>query len=452
MAHSFTSHFLFPDLRMRKTLFSLCTLGALVTAVPAQAQQAVPVRELSEVDAKSSGHFGAIFNLRQLPNGKVLINDAVRRQVVMLDDKLSNPIVVIDSVSEGSNSYGPRAAPLIPYLSDSTLFVDGTSLSLLVIDPFGKVAHVMSAPKPQDLRFLAGGASGVDGQGNLVYRGAMVVQAGRGAGPAPAGGNAAPIMAQPPDSAPILRANFDTRAVDTVGRVKIQSGTRVSVTPGADGKMQMKMTVNPLMTVDDWAVLSDGSIAFVRGHDYHIDWIRPDGSTMTSAKLPFDWKRLTDDDKQKLIDSARTDAEKRAADARANPGRGGAELVERMAATAGMGGAVAAGGGGGMQVMVRVDGAAMGGGGGTFTAAPGGPGGPGGFQMGTPVVEYVPLNEIDRDAGRPRPAHPGEFRCRALAARARRRPRALQRGVGHRRMRPARGARGGRAGGVRRAH
>lgn len=32
--------------------------------------------------------------------------------------------------------------------------------------------------------------------------------------------------------------------------------------------------------------------------------MRPDGSTKSSPKLPFDWKRLTDDDKQKLIDSA----------------------------------------------------------------------------------------------------------------------------------------------------
>jgi hypothetical protein len=52
-------------------------------------------------------------------------------------------------------------------------------------------------------------------------------------------------------------------------------------------------------------VLSDGSIALVRGQDYHIDWIRPDGTKFSTAKLPFDWRRLTDDDKQKLLDSAR---------------------------------------------------------------------------------------------------------------------------------------------------
>lgn len=380
-----------------KAVITIGTLGALLSVVrAAPAQTAVPVRELSAVEAKSSEHFGNIFGVRQLAGGKVLVNDGVRRRLVMLDDHLSNPTVVLDSSSEGGNSYGPRAAPLIPYLADSSLFVDGTSLSLLVIDPFGKVSHVMSAPKPGDLRFLAGGASGVDGQGNLVYRGAMVVQANRGPGQATAAGMP-PVAVQPPDSAPILRANFDTRSVDTVGRVKIQSGTRMNVSQGPDGKMQMKATVNPLMTVDDWAVLSDGSIAFVRGHDYHIDWIHPDGSKASTAKLPFDWKRLTDDDKQKLIDSARTATEKAQAEAKANAGKPGAagSEMERVAAAMGAAGG-GGGGGGGVQVMVRVDGAMVGGGGGRGDAAvfSAGPGGPGGFQMSAPIIEYVPLNEI----------------------------------------------------------
>ncbi len=376
--------------------FATCISGVLLAVVSSvQAQQAVPVRDLSAFDAKSSEHFGNIFNVRQLADGKVLVNDGVRRRLVMLDDKLSNPMVVIDSVSEGGNSYGPRAAPLIPYLADSTLFVDGASLSLLVIDPFGKVAHVMSAPKPGDLRFLAGGASGVDKQGNLVYRGAMMMTQNRTAG---APGQAPPVI-QPPDSAPIIRANFDTRTVDTIGRVKIQSGTRMNVTQTADGKMQMKATVNPLITVDDWAVLSDGSIAFVRGHDYHIDWIHTDGSKISTAKLPFDWKRLTDDDKQNLIDSARTAADKAAADAKANagkPGAANAEGMERMAAALGGGGGGAMGGGaggGGMTIVMRVEGSAAGGGGdGGARMLAVGPGG--GLQMGAPIIEYVPLNEI----------------------------------------------------------
>jgi hypothetical protein len=52
-------------------------------------------------------------------------------------------------------------------------------------------------------------------------------------------------------------------------------------------------------------VLSDGSLALVRGHDYHVDWVRSDGGTSSSAKMPFDWKRLADGDKERIIDSTR---------------------------------------------------------------------------------------------------------------------------------------------------
>ena len=384
---------------MRFSAVVRCTsyFALLAAPVAAQAQKAVPVRELSAVEAKSSEHFGNIFGVRQLRDGGVLINDGVRRRLVKLDDKLANSSVVVDSVSVGGNSYGPRAAPLIPYLADSTLFVDGTSLALLVLDPRGQVSHVMSAPKPQDLRFLAGGASGVDAQGNLIYRGAMVMTQNRMQGSPSASGGMAPMAVQPPDSAPILRANFDTRGVDTIGRVKIQSGTRINVSQGPDGKMALKSTINPLSTVDDWAVLSDGSIAFVRGHDYHIDWIRPDGTTASSPKLPFDWKRLTDDDKQKLVDSARAAVDKAAADAKANAAKPGASAgaadMERVAAAMGASMGGGGGGGGGMQVItMRVGGDASGGGAGggapqMFSTGPGG-------GMGPAQVEFVPLSEI----------------------------------------------------------
>jgi hypothetical protein len=56
---------------------------------------------------------------------------------------------------------------------------------------------------------------------------------------------------------------------------------------------------------DDWAVLSDGSIALVRGSDYHIDWIRPGGARTSTPKMPFDWRRVTTEDKQRLLDSTR---------------------------------------------------------------------------------------------------------------------------------------------------
>jgi hypothetical protein len=65
------------------------------------------------------------------------------------------------------------------------------------------------------------------------------------------------------------------------------------------------MEMNPLPTVDEWAVLSDGSVAFVRGRDYHVDFVSADGSKTSAPKIPFEWQRLSDEDKVAFIDSVK---------------------------------------------------------------------------------------------------------------------------------------------------
>jgi hypothetical protein len=75
---------------------------------------------------------------------------------------------------------------------------------------------------------------------------------------------------------------------------------------GKDGTPESaRQVVNPLVSVDEWAGLPDGTIGIVRGRDYHVDWIHTDGTKSSSPKLPFEWKRLTDADKQRLVDSTR---------------------------------------------------------------------------------------------------------------------------------------------------
>ena len=81
-----------------------------------------------------------------------------------------------ETTSATANAYSSRAGGLIAYKGDSTLFVDPTSLSMLVIDGKGVVARVMSVPRPNDAQSLIGGPNGTpafDGQGRLVYRGPM---------------------------------------------------------------------------------------------------------------------------------------------------------------------------------------------------------------------------------------------------------------------------------------
>jgi hypothetical protein len=162
------------------------------------------------------------------------------------------------------------------------------------------------------LRYLSASASGIDTHGNLIYRVAAF------APPKPPTKPGDPTVIQQPDSAPIVRANFSSRTVDTLARVRINNGSRTEVQRDDAGKtLSTKFVINPIVKIDEWAVLSDGSIALVRGQDYHIDWYRSNGKMESTPKLPFDWKRLTDEAKQSLIDSTRLAEEKQLADAQA---------------------------------------------------------------------------------------------------------------------------------------
>lgn len=351
-----------------------------VAASQIQAQASVPIATIPAASATSSQTFGSILGLTHLPSGEVLVNDAGRRQILKLNPSLSSSSVVIDSTAGVSNSYGPRPSPMFRYLGDSSLFVDAASSSLLVLDPTGKVVRAMSAPNARDLTFLGGSPAYIDAKGRLVYRAATVM---RMAAPA-AGRPAAPPAA--PDSMAIVRADFDARTVDTLGKVKIGSGTRASVAPGPDGKMQVKMIINPINVVDDYAVLADGSVAFIRGQDYHVDMLAPDGGMIHGDKMPYDWKRLTDEDKQRMLDSAKAEA------GRARPtgsGTGGSPISMSMGGGGGGGGASA---GGSTMTFVIAGGPVGGGGGGGAAEVMAGGGQP--MAMAAPVIETVSLKEM----------------------------------------------------------
>src|SRR6478672_1203386 len=134
------------------------SLAALVmtttaTVLGAQRPPTIPIRAIGAVTGTSAITFQQIQHLRALSDGRVLINDPGKRQVIMLDSTLANPVVVIDSAG-GANMYGQQAGALIPFAADSTLFVDRTASAFLVIDPKGMVARVMSFPSGNPATYL----------------------------------------------------------------------------------------------------------------------------------------------------------------------------------------------------------------------------------------------------------------------------------------------------------
>ena len=128
------------------TFIALTTLASSLGL----AQSLPPVRQLGPVTAVAKEPLGAVSSVRHLPDGRVLVNDIIGRRVVMFDPSLTTATVVADTTSATANAYGPRPGGLIAYAGDSTLFIDPASLSMLVIDPSGKIARVMAAPRAGD--------------------------------------------------------------------------------------------------------------------------------------------------------------------------------------------------------------------------------------------------------------------------------------------------------------
>lgn len=283
------------------------TLGTLIVCAAAGAQSdslrstklGPAIRKISTAAALSTEQLGNVAAVRALPSGRVLVNDGTRRRLLLMDSSLKTVGVVLDSLTEVSNAYGVRQGALIAYRGDSTLFLDPASFALLVLDQGGRIARVRSVPRVRDVNWITStsyGWPGIDAKGRLVFR--IPAEVGP---PLVAPPKGVPWFPQDPDSAFVVGIDFDTRKVDTLGSVRVPKEP-FTVKQNGFGFSYNSLT-NPMPTADDWAVLADGSVAFLRWRDYRIDYLNPDGTRSSSPKLPFDWQRMTDDDKQRLTDS-----------------------------------------------------------------------------------------------------------------------------------------------------
>jgi hypothetical protein len=323
------------------------TVPLLLLASVAGGQQQPPIRQLPAIAAKSAVQWNNIIGLRALPGGRVLVDDVIGRKVVLLDSTLSTVTIVADTTPATSTAYSGRIASIVAYRGDSTLFIDPQSMSMVVVDPNGKMTRVMALPRAEDAGMLGGAigsSAGLDAKGRLVYRAPFRFTR---SGPPPTNGGL-PQMPTPPESAAIVRVDLTTRQLDTVGIIKIPK-VNMQVTQDDKGNVRMISEVNPLPVVDEWAVLPDGSIAFIRGRDYHVEYVNVDGSKTVAPKVPFEWQRLTDEDKVAFVDSVKAARARLAAAQPATPAQSGAPGPD----------------GGGQRVMIQMgpDGGPRGGGG-----------------------------------------------------------------------------------------
>ena len=322
---------------MTRSRFLVVGVG-LAFVAPASAQQmqstaSIPLRKLENIVGTDSGVLKSVGAIRALSGGRVLVNDGIARRLFMFDSTMKQRTILADTADGAPANYGTASLPgLIPYLADTTLFVDRASMAFIKVHPDGKFGRVIAPPKNSDIYYMGVAGTGFDSKGRLIYRGYRSMPANAymayemqfmNQRPAP---GTERLMPPGPDSAPILRADFDTRGVDTIGLMKTPAPRNLVVysqSPSGGMSAMGTSVYEPLPVTDEWALLPDGTIAIVRSHDYHIDWIAPDGTMTSTPKMPFDWKRITLEDKQLIVDSvkaARADWEAKQPPPRPIPG------------------------------------------------------------------------------------------------------------------------------------
>lgn len=93
-----------------------------------------------------------------------------------------------------------------------------------------------------------------------------------------------------------MRSNAETRAIDSLAAFAVATGLHAKVV--REGPKEVTtLTLSPISNVDDWAVLSDGTLLIIRGPDYQAEWLTPRGEWRVGPELAFDWKRISQDEK-----------------------------------------------------------------------------------------------------------------------------------------------------------
>lgn len=276
-------------------------------APPPSIATKIPIRKLGPTVRTSAITFGSVSHVQRLSDGRVLVNDPSRHQVILLDSTLANPVIVIDSIGGRDDSYGMRNGGLIPYRGDSTFFVDPTSSTMLLIGPSGKILRVMSMPV-RAVSYLASPSSygypGFSEAFGIVFR--MQSSSFKYPNNPPSEG-APEIVIKYEDSIAVIGMKLSTRKGDTL--MKYGSGQQMTARISWDN-FEMNGNNEMFPIANDWALMADGSIAILSGREYRLRWINTDGTRTESPRLPFTWDPNPDDEKQRIADSINTERQR----------------------------------------------------------------------------------------------------------------------------------------------
>ena len=251
------------------------------------AQGAAPTRTLGKPIAEFEEPFTAIGSIRELSDGRVVVNDPRDRLVQMLDLE-SGEATQLGREGQGPGEYAfPAGVYAVP--GDSTLLFDPMNQRMLIIAPNGKSReHSLRREGAGAATRLLSRPKGTDARGSLYSEG-MTFRMG-------------PDGPQVSDSVPILRLDLKAGKTDTVTHIHVPANnTQVS---GSRGQTRVQVGMpNPLAPRVEWAVAPDGRVAVVTPDPYRVEWIAPNGTRLAGPVVNVPKEKVTEADKKAIEES-----------------------------------------------------------------------------------------------------------------------------------------------------
>jgi hypothetical protein len=275
------------DIGMRGSLNRALALVAAAVVASGGSDLAGQIREqnLTEPVESFPQEFSLLGGVLELPDGRVMVADPLGQALAVLDMS-AGTADTLGRVGGGPEEYRqPDAVHRMP--GDSILLVDLGNGRLTVLGPdlsFGETTPI-ALGSPMSGNMMIRMPQGVDSQGRVYFQRMM--------------GRMRPD-GQMADSAPVFRWDRATGAVDTLAMVKLDE---VEVRRSGSGNNQsVDMSSVPMSHRDGWAVGWDGRLVVARSGDYHIDWIDPDGMTVSGPPVEFDPVRIRTPEKEDYVD------------------------------------------------------------------------------------------------------------------------------------------------------
>lgn len=272
-------------LRGRRTVW----LVAFALPLPVSAQ--VPLVQLPPATAEASVQFTHVRAVRELSDGRLILDDMTERRLLVLDWTSTEP-TPIGRIGDGPKEWR-GLGPLYPLAGDSTLFVDSYYQRWKVIVD-GTLEEVEGGPEQRGTRLL-----GADVRGNVLgvrglsyarpetWRQGQTFYRTRSAGASGA------------DSLALVLAGLNSPRWDTIARLRGPGPQPSRQLPNKPGYVIDGL---PLASHDRAILFPDGWIAVVYVSPYRVDWRTPDGSWRRGRPLPFESVVVTDDIKCRSIE------------------------------------------------------------------------------------------------------------------------------------------------------